>query len=821
MFARVRILLTSLALCAAACGGSDGSSSTPEQIAFEPAETATQGMSITGEGGAVTVPTAAGDVVVTVARGAAAEPIELTVTPFSTDLAGFTRGVALGPDGTHFQGPVEVRFVGGATASKWAFGTAGDGTDPHLELARVDGEDLVVTVFHFSNVGEGDGALPTFAPRFAETQAKDAIARALRASPVDDAAIQAALTSWLADVSFLIEEAVGNPSRFLEAISAWETFLTATQEIDQTVVAPIKPMITALEPRMARAAKLRVRDLNLKAIERDDWEVIKEIALLFPHMEEAGIALAEFGTDFGTLSREAALRPVIDALEFEKNEDNGHYTVRGRVGFTVAGGVIHRDPALGVDANLVDGTFPGGAQTLDATQISVDGDGVFTLDVRPTADEFHLVIGATFPPAILEPLFFSTSRVSHTTNDGTKQLFVTAYRADGDDPPSSDFSCKLDEVVVVRATVFNGTALMPDVPVTLTLDGPGTLDATTVTTGGEGFGEANYTAPHDLGTTRVRAEATIGGQVLTATGLITTTGVILEIDPDVAIVDTGREVEFTAQLRGSTAGVTWAVSGGGSIDASGLFTAGDEPGRYTVVARSIQDPFAVAVGEVEVLAAPAGLPDDVVETSGTFTMSFRESSSVDTPDESGDPELTDNQTTMVDASATIAVSSCRFEPTETSSGNHGGCTGTFTSSSWSSRSVIVDRRRGAGGVGVETVRTETSCMPISGGGGGGGSPISFGTFFVDDTGHAYLQVLRPGFLLECTTLRTAADGSMTTEGPVFPSRQMGNRVASPFSVAVEEPYFDMHMLRNGAMVGGGSDFSGTFPATWDLRPVAP
>ena len=254
-----------------------------------------------------------------------------------------------------------------------------------------------------------------------------------------------------------------------------------------------------------------------------------------------------------------------------------------------------------------------------------------------------------------------------------------------------------------------------------------------------------------------------------------------------------------------------------SVSVTGTSAIGAVP--FRTVARSIQDPFAVAVGEVEVLPPSEALPDTVVETAGTFTMSWDETSSVDTPDPSGDPALTDTRSSTVSATATLEVTSCRFDPEEGAGGGHGTCTGRFTSSSWSSTGVTVDKSVNPEGM-VVTDRSETTCMRISGGGGGPSEPATFGRFFVDG-GHAYLQVTRPGFLLECTTVRTfSSGGSDTTTN--FPSRSMGNLVAGPPALAgagTTEPYFDMHMLPNGAMVGGGADFSGTFPATFDLRPI--
>jgi hypothetical protein len=78
--------------------------------------------------------------------------------------------------------------------------------------------------------------------------------------------------------------------------------------------------------------------------------------------------------------------------------------------------------------------------------------------------------------------------------------------------------------------------------------------------------------------------------------------------PPIAVVVTplrgsttpGGQVSFAASVEGAPPGVTWEISGPGSIDAGGRFTASAEVGRVHVVARSASDPRAVGLASVDV-----------------------------------------------------------------------------------------------------------------------------------------------------------------------------------------------------------------------------
>ena len=82
----------------------------------------------------------------------------------------------------------------------------------------------------------------------------------------------------------------------------------------------------------------------------------------------------------------------------------------------------------------------------------------------------------------------------------------------------------------------------------------------------------------------------------------------VSVSPSSAIVNAGGQAQFTADVTGATtSSVTWLTTDpGGTVDATGLYTAGSIPGTYTVTATSVQDPSKSAAASVTVVAQPSG-----------------------------------------------------------------------------------------------------------------------------------------------------------------------------------------------------------------------
>lgn len=84
--------------------------------------------------------------------------------------------------------------------------------------------------------------------------------------------------------------------------------------------------------------------------------------------------------------------------------------------------------------------------------------------------------------------------------------------------------------------------------------------------------------------------------------------VAVAIDPPAATVPAGGATQFAAVVTGAAVtGVTWSVveSGGGTVDASGRYTAPAAAGTYHVEAQSVADPTQLATAAVTVQPPPA------------------------------------------------------------------------------------------------------------------------------------------------------------------------------------------------------------------------
>lgn len=73
------------------------------------------------------------------------------------------------------------------------------------------------------------------------------------------------------------------------------------------------------------------------------------------------------------------------------------------------------------------------------------------------------------------------------------------------------------------------------------------------------------------------------------------------VNPSAASVNVGSKVQFKATLTNSTSGVTWSTTGSiGTIDKSGVFTAGLIAGTGTVTATSVDDPTKKSSAQVTI-----------------------------------------------------------------------------------------------------------------------------------------------------------------------------------------------------------------------------
>ena len=113
-----------------------------------------------------------------------------------------------------------------------------------------------------------------------------------------------------------------------------------------------------------------------------------------------------------------------------------------------------------------------------------------------------------------------------------------------------------------------------------------------------------YTAPATAGTFHVRATS-VADPTKSASATVTVTAVSVAISPTSASLSTGATRQFTATVSGtSNTAVTWSVleGGGGTVSATGLYTAPATAGTYRVRATSVADPTKSASATVTVTA---------------------------------------------------------------------------------------------------------------------------------------------------------------------------------------------------------------------------
>jgi hypothetical protein len=155
-------------------------------------------------------------------------------------------------------------------------------------------------------------------------------------------------------------------------------------------------------------------------------------------------------------------------------------------------------------------------------------------------------------------------------------------------------------------TLLNGGSPVPLKPIRFSLTGGGSLDANTVTTDQQGQAEVNFTAPHD-GTGVSTVTATLGtGAGAPSNSADIHYGPAVTVTPVLAALNPGGTAQFSADVCGSAnKAVTWTATGG-TIDNTGLFTAGSTAGNnFAVTATSVADTSKRAQANVQIVGAPS------------------------------------------------------------------------------------------------------------------------------------------------------------------------------------------------------------------------
>ncbi|WP_242343897.1 choice-of-anchor D domain-containing protein [Anaeromyxobacter terrae] len=260
------------------------------------------------------------------------------------------------------------------------------------------------------------------------------------------------------------------------------------------------------------------------------------------------------------------------------------------------------------------------ARTVTLTNLSAEPVAISAVDATGAGfSASGLSLPATLSPGTSATL---TVRFTPTAAGATSGTLSVRSPSSADPLAVVDFSANgvpfagITSVTVRDATVMaNGTVQMAaDVAATGTIDksvtwsldsgSPGSIDATT----------GIYTAPATPGSYRVlatsKADPSKAGYG-TVTVSAPAQSVSISVSPTTASLVGGATQAFTATVTGTTnAAVTWSIqegAAGGSITASGVYTAPATAGTYHVVATSGADRSKTATATVTV-TAPIPLP---------------------------------------------------------------------------------------------------------------------------------------------------------------------------------------------------------------------
>jgi len=193
-------------------------------------------------------------------------------------------------------------------------------------------------------------------------------------------------------------------------------------------------------------------------------------------------------------------------------------------------------------------------------------------------------------------------------------------------------------------SLYTGGTQQFSATVTGTMNNAVTWSASAGTVSGTGF----YTAPAAAGTYTVTATSAADTSKSASATVTVAAPVAVSISPTSASLFTGGTQQFTATVTGTTNNaVTWSATGG-TVSASGLYTAPDMAGTYTVTATSAADttksgsatvtvaaPVAVSISPTSVSLYTGGIQQFTAAVTGTTNTAVTWTASGGTVSSSG------------------------------------------------------------------------------------------------------------------------------------------------------------------------------------------
>ena len=549
-----------------------------------------------------------------VPAGALSDEVEITMTPV-LEISGspvdptYVGGAHFAPEGLTFLRPATFTVLVSNSLDPReavAFLAAGTGVGAHLVPRTARRGSVEIELWHFSAAGVSSGgpaAVQAFQipPTSAEIGALAAIGAAEATCSAEQGAgstngpacvavadaTELALATWFStSVRPGLVAAISAP--YFEAEAAFRDWLQWQIWVAEKGVDDLAPQ--AAEARSLAVAVLadQVRRRLNNCTGTDLLSQLRDVRRL-ADMAIAGAIDEAPAPDLPPATSEivaACAHVTVDQLALPNPAARGATnTLRGRASLDVWSGPNRTDVPL-------DLTFQIAGGGIDDAPSSPGPDGRFATLVRADGGASSVRVDVV-ARSDLELL------VQHGIDEGSafviSQVNARLTLAPG------DTSVGPGEVVEVSAKLIGDD--IAGRTISFGLSGAGTISATTAVTNAQGVARVRYMAPA-TGTAPARLTATLSepaGALTSSMRITIQTELAVTIDPELATVDAGAEVQFAATVTGAQdTTVTWAASCGEIND--GLFVAPSSAGECIVTATSNEDGSTSASAVVTVVA---------------------------------------------------------------------------------------------------------------------------------------------------------------------------------------------------------------------------
>jgi hypothetical protein len=556
------------------------------------------------DGGAIT----AAGITLTIPAGALHDLQVITLTPVlaidGSPLPDIIGALDLQPEGLRFLTPATLaipRPAGLLDRDIVGFGYASGGTAFHLAPSQLTADTIVLRVTHFSGHGASRASLSEvnrtlgYEPTPAQERADQEIAAAEFLARQDGSdqkpRIKAALLFWYDHSVSTGLAVVGDSLDNLElALGEWVAWKSQVDYYDLEADADLVTRLAA-GTSAATIAAAHVADLVLATCTgagADPFAPIRLVVRLQADLTVVPLPIESRQTASGR--QLPTVLALVESCVHVRIEGTSHapalaflrdnqYTADAGVVFWGAASPNHTVPLV---FTLFDETD--GQPLVAPTEVS---NGHLAATIAPSSTGLHdLDLTVDLAAAADNELLRGLLDERHEFVEVRSRIDLEA----GANPVQSGATT----TIRVR-TAGDG---MAGATVTLSAS-KGSLGASSVVTNADGEAVVDYTAPND-GSTSASITADFGDAQDVLPLTIGQPTPQISISPTSATVTTGGTRQFTATVTNvSNTAVTWSATGG-TVSATGLYTAGATPGTFSVTATTVAAPQQSATATVTV-----------------------------------------------------------------------------------------------------------------------------------------------------------------------------------------------------------------------------